>query len=175
MKYKLYKLSNDLSLEAIISDKIDSDIASKILIFEKLVVDEYLKKQTGFVGIDKLGNEIRYNKEIQKLFQTQKEGKSVLIKLTENKRSFYEVLIRNLKEFETQDIYFLILEDKFGKNSRLVDSTFIRLKEINNKFKDLKRYFYPSNNIKIYFVELNGFDNYEIDVIGKYSKLVRND
>lgn len=174
MNYKLYRVN--LRKKSVVDHDemlaLPEDIDHSLSIIEEEIIKEYLKKQDGKTGIKSLGQEIRYNDKIDIQFNEVKSSGNVLIKLTENKRSFLHVFIEALYSFNSNDIYFLILEKEFGKRSRLVDSTFIDLNHVIHELDSFFNFFkIKKENINIHFVELTGFENFSVVSEGKYSKI----
>ena len=118
MNYNIYKLSDKFEINPVLNSNLDSEIKERLSTIEKEIVEEYLKKQKGKLGIKNIGNEIRYNSILKKEFNNLINSK-VIIKMTENKRSFIKVFLSNWFYFDNFEIYYFILESSFGNESRI--------------------------------------------------------
>lgn len=174
MKFNCYRLKikgSKVNLEQRLNDEINDEINSRLNTIEIEIVNEYLKKQEGKVGIRNLGNEMRYNEVLKTEFSTERDN-DIIFKLTENRRSFFKVFIESWINFKGKNIYFFILESNFGNTSNLVDNSFIRLKEIE---EDLQLFFecfeIKGSAPQISIIEMKDFDNYRLEGIGKYTRL----
>lgn len=179
MKYNLYQLSvEDSNIKFIKVEGIKSQVDKLLGEIEGQITEEFLKKQEGKIGIDSLGNELRYNKTLKSIFGKKLEKNITLIKLTENRRSFLRVFIDSVLDNKDNEVFFFIFEDMFGQKSKLVDPSFIRKKEIEEELIKLFQITKPKfNTKKIFFIEMHGFDNYIIEEIKEnkgYSKLIQN-
>jgi hypothetical protein len=124
------------------------------------IVKLYIEKQTKRSGIQKLGNEIRYSVVLNSYFENASTG-FYLIKSTENSRYFVSKFIDVTISKKQEALYFFILEDQFGKESKLVDSSFIRLNQIKKELQDFFSIYHPRIVLpKIYFIEITGFTDY---------------
>jgi len=161
MKYKLYSTTikaNIVHFEIVEqnNDALD-ELLNKIQIE---IVSLYIEKQTKRSGIQKLGNEIRYSVVLNSYFENASTG-FYLIKSTENSRYFVSKFIDVTKSKKQEALYFFILEDRFGKESKLVDSSFIRLNQIKKELQDFFSIYHPRIVLpKIYFIEITGFTDY---------------
>ena len=174
MQYNLFGL--EITADGIAKIKEEAGIYSanihqKLDKLAQLILDEYLMKQVSKKGIKNLGNEIRYNKKIEELFAASSE--EILIKLTENKRSFLNVFIDSIDTYRSKDIYFLILEKNFGSLSQIVDKTFISIRDIEGQIEKLSRNFsFRKKNSRVFFVEFKGIKDYFISQSEGYSKII---
>ena len=160
MKYNLYNLTDDFDIVPNDLNKLDVSINDRIKIIQDQIVQEYLKKQEGKIGIKNLGNEIRYNKTLQNEFNSLKNNK-IIVKMTENRRSFIKVFIDNWIQYNTSEIYYFILESEFGCSSNIVDKSFIRINEIKEELTKFHDFFHKTTfGPKISFIEIKGLDNY---------------
>ena len=138
---------------------------------ESEIVNEYLKKQVGKIGIKTLGNEMRYNIILKSIFSNVFDG-MVIIKTTENRRAFIKNFLENYVQFYNETIYFFVLENDFGCDSNLVDNSFIRVKEIVDELSVFFEYFNPIMDFpKIKIIEMKGFEDYFIETIDGFSRL----
>ena len=175
MKFDFYELNLiDSKKLQLIKTNLPIDIQKKLNVYENQVIKLYKEKQKGRLGIKSLGNEIRYDKSLENLFDQSEQN--VLIKLTGNKISFFDVFINAVFNKKNANIYFLFLDGSFGLKSRLVDKTFIRKVEIENELdKILKIFSFKNPSTKLYFIEIKEFDNYTfiLDKESGYTKLIK--
>ena len=172
MKYNIYKLLEGKELSIITKDYLDQNIANKLEIIEEEIIKEYLLKQDGKTGITTLGNEIRFNSILKEIFSAKNE-KEIIIKMTENKRSFLKIFIDTWIDFSEYPVYFFILDTTFGTESNLVDNSFIKLKEIKAKLNSFFQHFHPKSlDNEIYFIEFKGFTNYFISEENGFTKII---
>ena len=86
--------------------------------------------------------------------------------------SFLKIFINSINEFSKLDVYFFILESDFGKNSNIVDKTFIKVQDISKELKILYNNFKSIRpDLSIYFIEMVSFDKCFIENNGKYAFL----
>ena len=78
MKYNTYKLTTDQGIEQYPFDELAPQIIDTLSVIEKEIVNEYLKKQAGKLGIKNLGNEIRYNPILKNEFNNVKNNKIII-------------------------------------------------------------------------------------------------
>ena len=177
MKFNLYDLKytdSNINSKKITKDKVSPVVLTLINSIEREILIEYLKKQEGKIGIKSLGNELRYNQNLKEIFSNIHEG-NIIIKTTENRRAFIKNFLENYVEHYNEVIYFLILENNFGCESKLVDNSFIRLKEIEDELSMFFEYFNPIMEFpRIKIIEMKGFENYFIESIDGFSKLQKN-
>ena len=160
MKYNLYTLIlSDSNIKKVNAIDLEQDIKIKLKKIETEIIQEYLKKQEARTGIRTLGNEIKGNKIIHSQFS--EENNNLLIKMTENRRSFINVFLDNIISNYNHNLYFLILEKNFGNTSRLVDRSFPDINFIRNTLNKFFDNFNTKNKINnIFFIELKGFNDY---------------
>jgi hypothetical protein len=171
MKINLFNLKNDFTINRLNESDLDNKIYERLLIIENQILKEFLLKQEGKVGIKNLGNEIRYNKVLKSEFSNLKDNQ-LIIKLTENRRSFIKVFLDNWIENKHSELYFLILEGEFGRNSNIVDKTFISINEVQDELSTFIKYFKPNNLVpSIFFVEFKGFENYNLINMSGYTSI----
>jgi len=150
---------------------LSDNLKSRLKLIEIEIINEFFKKQKGKLGIRTLGNEIRYNKVIQNQFSEIKNNE-VLLKMTEHHRSFLYFFSGKLAEFVNTNIYFLILSKQFGKSSQIVDLSFPCKDEITKQITILTSNFNLKNNRRIYFVEIESFEDYFFEAINNnYRKI----
>lgn len=158
MKYNLFSTTihaNNIKFEFVEqnNDALD-DLLNKI---QAEIVRLYIEKQTKQAGIQKLGNEIRYSEVLNSYFENPSTG-FYFIKSTENSRYFLSKFIDVTISLNHKELYFIILEDSFGKESKLVDNSFIRLHQIKKELGDFFSKYQPCVILpRIYFIELTGF------------------
>jgi len=175
MEYVLYKCFFDSkSVIEKIDKKISDKLNDKLKIIESEIILEYLKKQKGRFGIKNLGNEIRYNKNIQNQFNSSFNNE-VLLKITEHYRSFLYFFISKLSAYKKEDVYFLIISREFGIKSKIVDKSFPDIQEIKEQINFLSENFKIKNFARnIYFIEIIYFKDYIFEEMDKnYSKIVK--
>lgn len=162
MNYNLYNLSDNFEINPILNSDLDSEIKERLKSIEKEIINEYLNKQEGKLGIKNLGNEIRYNSILKKEFNNSINSK-VIVKMTENRRSFIKVFLSNWFIHDNSEIYYFILESSFGNESRIVDSSFIRINEIKEELKEFYSFFRKTTmGPKVFFIELKGLSAHHI-------------
>lgn len=161
MKYNLYE--TNLNNSAISFDFINhkNDKLAKLLDeIQVEIIHLYIQKQTQQAGILKLGNEMRYSPSLNSYFENPSQG-FYLIKSTENSRYFLTKFIEATISLKEKEIYFVILEDSFGKESKLVDNSFIRINQIKKEILDFFTIFQPRHILpRIFFIEITGFTDY---------------
>lgn len=171
MKINIYKLTEDFDLVGLSNNKLDSQIFERLGIIENEITGEYLKKQLGKLGIKTLGNEIRYNPILKAQFNSLENNKTI-IKMTENRRSFIKVFLDNWITYNSSEIYYLILENTFGRESNIVDGSFIRIQEIKDELQKFHSYFKKTTSGPgLTFIEVTGFTDYHIIENEGYSYL----
>ncbi len=171
MKFNLYKLKSSGILVPDTESQLDETVVMSLNQIEKEIVNEFIKKQEGLVGITNLGDELRRNEVLNKIFDQEHEG-NVIIKLTGNKMSFLKVFVNAINDFSHINIYFFILDKSFGKSANLVDGTFVKLDEIVKELKTLNNNFRAINeNLSMHIIEMVQFQNHLIENFGKYAFL----
>ena len=121
MKYNIYQLSDDFEITPVLNSDLDSEIDNRLRTIEKEIIEEYLKKQDGKLGIKNLGNEMRYNSILKKEFSNSINSK-VIIKMTENRRSFINVFLSNWFNYDNSELYYFIL---FSEKLQLAQKYFL--------------------------------------------------
>ena len=171
MNYNLYLLKDNFEVIPKNDFDLNSEIKRSLDIIDKEIVSEFLKKQEGKIGIKNLGNEIRYNKSLKAEFKSLKKDK-IIIKITENRRSFIKIFIDNWIDYNEKEIYYFILESTFGVSSKIVDGSFIRINDIKEELSRFHNYFSQSTiGPKVYFIEMKGFKNYIVIDNNGYTRL----
>ncbi|MAW30808.1 MAG: hypothetical protein CMD15_02745 [Flavobacteriales bacterium] len=164
MKYNLYTLTKDSSIQKIESEDLEESIKIKLEKIQIEIIAEYKRKQEGRIGIRSLGKEIRQNKIIKNIFS--KEDKNVLIKMTENRRSFIKVFIENLYNQNDKSLFYMILQRDFGNKSNLVDKSFADISDIRKNLSLFFKYFNSKNNLtNIFFIEITAFQGYDFEQV----------
>ena len=79
-------------------------LKASLNIIQSEIVKEYTQKSEGRFGIKSLGNELRSNDTFCAQFD-EKRDFGVLVKMTENQRSFMRVFLSKLKQFGDQHIF----------------------------------------------------------------------
>ena len=172
MQYNLYKFDDKGNLAVEPFSSLSEDILQSIKVVENQIVKEFLEKQQNKLGIKNLGNELRYNKIISNEFENSNNENFVLVKMTENKRSFLKVFLTSINKYNNKEIYFWILERDFGIISQIVDSTFPDIYDIKDYMNLLRENFSPKSNLSINVIEMCGFENYIVSNQNNYSRLV---
>lgn len=171
MIYNLFKLNNSV-IVPISNSLLPISINDRLKIIEENIIENYLLEQKNMVGIKGLGNKIRYSTIIKNQLDKIDNGNNILIKMTENRRAFKHILIDSIYKFNNSNIFFLVLEKEFGKESKLVDNSFININEIIEEVSNFFQFFEPKINLPaIHFIEFSGFDKYRIQMIDGYSKI----
>lgn len=168
MEFNIYKCDFDSDIHLKKNDKkLSQNLLSRLNQIESEIINEFKKKQKGKVGIKTLGNEIRFNKIIQRQFEVIKNSE-VLLKMTEHNRSFMYFFVTKLAEYFTENIYFLILSRKFGNSSQIVDKSFPDIDQIKLNIKELKKNFKSINkNRNVFFIEIQALNNHFFEKIEK--------
>lgn len=171
MKFNIYKLKSTGKLEPDVRTSINNFVSTSLNQIENEIVNEFIKKQEGLVGITNLGDELRRNEALNKIFDQEHEG-NVIIKMTGNKMSFLKVFVNAINDFSHLNIYFFILERNFGKSANIVDNTFVKIDEIEKELKTLSNNFRSINeNLSLHIIEMIQFENHIIENFGKYAFL----
>jgi hypothetical protein len=170
MVFSLYKLNEYGEIHLNDSNELSPLIIKSLEIIEEEIVLEYLKKQNYKVGIQNLGNEIRFNKKIEEQFNSP-IGNNILIKMTENKRSFFKVFLDSINSYKDLNIYFFVLERNFGVDSNLVDKSFPCVDEIKNNLKLLLNNFRPSERLSVSIIEMCDFSDYFVQKYEGFSSI----
>jgi hypothetical protein len=158
MKYNLYKSTVTENSIDFKKSKVFSESLSQLLynIQEEIII-LYEEKQFKNHGIKSLGNEMRYSENLNRYLENS-ELEFYIIKFTENKRSFLGKFLDTTLKVKESQIYFLIFGDEFGKESKLVDNSFIRIEQVK---KDLITFFdmYKPRILlpEISFIEITSF------------------
>ena len=168
MGFNTYKFSKQ-NLEIIErTDNLTNHILEKI---ESNLIKEYLLEQKRNFGVNKIGGRIRKNKELIEIFKN--NSNNYFVKMTENQRSFMKVFIDSVIKCENNRIDFVVLGKNFGSQSKLVDSSFITINNVNKILVEFFDNFNFLKEIDIYFHELVKFDGYYLEVNEKYSKIIK--
>lgn len=124
-------------------------------IFKEEVVKCYFKKQLGRKGIKSLGNEIRYNKNLEeKVFCIHQDF--TLIKLTGNRKDFLKDFIKEVDNNKiSKDLIFVVYEKEFRSISSLVDATSTKISDIISDLNLLFSSFtFKKLGFQIFFLEI---------------------
>ena len=170
MIISLYSLNENGQILLKDPKELSPSIIKSLEIIEEEIIFEYLKKQNHKVGIQNLGNEIRFNKKIEEQFNSPIEN-NILIKMTENKRSFFKVFFDSIDTYKNLNIYFFILERNFGVDSNLVDKSFPCVNEIKNNLKLLLNNFRPSERLSVSIIEMCDFSDYFVQKYEGFSSI----
>jgi hypothetical protein len=170
MDFNLYRLNEYGEILLNESKELSPSIIKSLEIIEEEIILEYFKKQNHKVGIQNLGNEIRFNKKIEDQFNSQVDN-NILIKMTENKRSFFKVFFDSIDSYKNLNIYFFILERNFGVDSNLVDKSFPCVSEIKNNLKLLLDNFRPLEKLSVSIIEMCDFSGYFVQKYEGFSSI----
>lgn len=162
MKYKIYTFNweqasvieiSNLPAEFVNLDKLLREIQDQI-------VRIYIEIQTKNYGVKKIGNEMRYDDNLNNFFENSSLD-YLVVKLTENKRYFLKKFIDYCSIQNDKGVFFLILEKTFGKQSKLVDNSFLTINDVRNELSSFARNFSPQRKTpKFYFIEVIDFTDY---------------
>ncbi|MEN9987133.1 MAG: hypothetical protein RLZZ585_172 [Bacteroidota bacterium] len=161
MKYNLYQvLIEENRLDFMKSESKNKGLDELLSRIQSVVVSLYETKQNKEAGIKKLGNEIRYSEELNNLLENNSLG-YYLVKFTENSRYFLSRFIETTLTTNESEIYFIILHGDFGKESKLVDNSFIRINQVKRDLIAFFDCYKPRIKLPVIsFVEITGFSNY---------------
>jgi hypothetical protein len=131
-----------------------------------------LEIQKKGLGINKIGNAIRYSSNFQELFKNGLD-KFEVRKGFENRRYVEGLLLSMLEDLglNSNMAFILILEKEFRKSSKLVDASAITFEDISNKIEDFYKIFMIKNPCQINVIEINSIPDYRFtsDLDGEYS------
>jgi len=162
MKYKIYAFNwEQASVIEIPNLPTEFDNLDKLLReIQDQIVRIYIEIQTKNYGVKKLGNEMRYDDNLNNFFENSKLD-YLIVKLTENKRYFLKKFIDYCSIQNDKEIFFLILEKSFGKQSKLVDNSFLTINDVKNELTSFAQNFSPQRKTpKFYFIEVIDFTDY---------------
>lgn len=171
MIYKLYKLNNFGDVVLYETPILDENIVKSLNIIEEEIISEYLNKQKHRVGISTLGNEIRFNKKLGEHFNVP-IANNIIIKMTENRRSFFKVFLDTINDYKYLNIYFFVLERNFGSDSNLVDKSFPCINDVKHNLKLLLNNFKPTTNLSISVIEMCDFNDYFVQKYEGYTSII---
>jgi hypothetical protein len=162
MKYKIYSFDWEEASVVEIQPSISkfknlNEILNEI---QDEIVRIYSEIQLKNYGVKKLGNEMRYDEKLNRFFENPSLD-YLIVKLTENKRYFLKKFIDYCSINIEKDVYFLILEKSFGKQSKLVDNSFLTINDVKSELRQFAINFSPQRKTpKFYFIEILDFTNY---------------
>ena len=161
MKYNLYRtIITDVSIDFIQSEKKNYELENTLNLIQNSIVELYKNKQEREHGIRSLGNEMRYSTALKGLLENNSLGAHI-IKFTENNRYFLSKFIEVTLSTKGKEIFFLILHNDFGQESKLVDNSFIRINQVKKELKSFFNMYQPRINLpEISFIEITAFSNY---------------
>lgn len=165
---------SDFSVETRNKDSFSIDESSFMSSFFHILTSIILEIQKKGLGINKIGNVIRYDKKFQDLFSTE-IGEAEVKKAFENRR-YTDGLVLSILEraiTENQETYLLILQKEFRKKSKLVDSSAITLDDVLSKLEELYKTFQLRKECTVYIIEIISIPGHRFtpDLNGKYSIL----
>ena len=140
---------------------------------ENSLLQVILYSQNGKLGINKIGNNIRVNDNLNKLFAN-KIDNNIFIKFFENKRAFHKIFIQTLSDYDSRKIInYFILNKELNKDGRIVDQTAISISEIDDEIYKLDKIFSYKQDRIVRFLEIMQFENYIITDNQGYSKYIK--
>jgi hypothetical protein len=162
MKYKIYTFNWDAA-SVVEIQKPNEEFANLNNLLGEIqdeIVRIYTEIQTKNYGVKKLGNDMRYDDKLNSLFENPKLD-YLIVKLTENKRYFLKKFIDSCSMQNKKGIFFFILEKSFGKQSNLVDNSFLTIHDVRNELTLCAQNFAPQKKTpKFYFIEVIEFTDY---------------
>lgn len=161
MKYNLYKtiITSD-SIDFIQTEKRINELDAVLNRIQSEIVNLYINKQNKEHGIKSLGNEMRYSHELKLLLENKALG-FFIVKFTENSRYFLSRFIDATLNANEKEIYFLILDNDFGRESKLVDNSFIRMNQVKKDLTSFFNLYQPRISLpEITFIEVTAFSNH---------------
>jgi hypothetical protein len=161
MKYNLYKtiITAD-SIDFIQSEKRSNGLDTVLNRIQSEIVNLYTNKQVKEHGIKSLGNEMRYSYELKLLLENKALG-FFIVKFTENSRYFLSRFIDVTLNSNEKEIFFLILDNDFGRESKLVDNSFIRMHQVKKDLTSFFNLYQPRISLpEITFIEVTAFSNH---------------
>jgi hypothetical protein len=170
MKYKIYTFDWNTASVVEIQRPNDeflnlSDLLGEI---QEEIVRIYVEMQNRNYGVKKLGNEMRYDEKLNYFFENPALD-YLIVKLTENKRYFLKKFIDSCSINNKKGIFFLILEKSFGKQSKLVDNSFLTIIDVRNELTLFAKNFAPQKKTpKFYFIEIIDFTDYYFSESNEY-------
>jgi len=161
MKYNLYRtVITSESIDFIKSERKSIELDALLFKIQTEIVNLYSIKQEKENGIRSLGNEMRYSEKLNNLLENNALG-AFIIKFTENNRYFLSKFIDVTLNTKEKEICFLILHNDFGKESRLVDNSFIRIGQVKKDLLSFFNMYQPRTSLpQISFIEITGFSNH---------------
>ncbi len=161
MKYNLYKTKITAnSIDFIRTEKRITELEMILNRIQFEIVNLYTNKQEKEHGIKSLGNEMRYSHELKLLLENKALG-VFIVKFTENSRYFLSKFIDVTLNSTEKEIFFLILDNDFGRESKLVDNSFIRMNQVKKDLTSFFNLYQPRINLpEITFIEVTAFSNY---------------
>ena len=183
MSFRIHKLDYQEGTLKLLktSDSILSEAErNRLTDIEGRIIELYLKKQEGKIGIKSLGNAMRSDKLLAPLFSPSAPDNFNVKKLTENRRSYLKVLLDTLHDFLPLRNIFVILDASFGKETQLVDSSFLTVAALQDELEKVSKVFKPNFETDgVFFAELHEFSGYGIakesgsDLNNTYTKLYK--
>lgn len=158
MKYNLYKTQiTESSIDFVKSNLNNENLDQLLKKVQSEIVELYEDKQTKKQGIKSLGNEMRYSEKLNNLLEN-KSLSAYLIKFTENKRYFLSKFLEITLNVHEKEIFFIILGNEFGKESKLVDNSFIRIEQVKKDLISFFNCYSPRLKMpEITFIEITSF------------------
>ena len=183
MSFRIHKLDNQagkLQLQKASYNILSQAEQNRLIDIEGRIIELYIEKQEGQIGITSLGNTMRSDKLLKSFFSPSSTSNFNFIKLTENRRSFLKVFIKTLHDFLDTKNIFVILDASFGKETQLVDSSFLTVGALQEELAKVSRVFRPNFRTEgVFFAELYEFSGYGVgmetgsDLNNTYTKLFK--
>jgi hypothetical protein len=162
MKYKVYAFDWEEASVIEVHNPIEEFTNLNVLLNEiqEEIARIYVDIQNKNYGVKKIGNEMRYDEKLNYFFENT-DLEYFIIKMTENKRYFLKKFIDTCSLYNQMGIFFLILEKSFGKQSKLVDNSFLTIPDVKNELATFGKIFSPQKRTpRFYFIEVVEFTNY---------------
>ena len=161
MKYNLYRTEvTDVSIAFIKSEMRNVELDALLNRIQSQIIDIYERKQEKEHGIKSLGNDMRYSVELNRQLENN-SLEAYIIKFTENNRYFLSKFIEITLNSNEKEIFFLILHNDFGRESKLVDNSFIRMTQVKKDLISFFNMYQPRINLpEISFIEVTAFSNH---------------
>ena len=151
----------------------------KVKTFQERIKALYLLKQKDKYGIKSLGNEIRSDSDITKIFEDCTEG--LLVKSTRNRSEIEKLHVSSVTrclEEELDAIYYVMLSSDLRQSSQIFDSTSMNIESWKNSISQFHNVFKPKFDLNIFIIEIDYFTGcyFERNPLNPaYSRLTESD
>jgi len=119
VKVRLINLKENLRISEIDSDALPSDFKRRINDFQARLTELCFEHQRNRIGIRNIGNTIRYDSEINDIFN------DCFLKATRNNSELIQFFLASLKACNSDSIAFLYFSEDFRETSKVVDNSSI--------------------------------------------------